>query len=74
MRPPLPGGTVPSAVTEPVRIYWKNRRTTCEAVVLPREEDVLLGALPLEGMDLTINLLKQEVVGTHGDRARSLVK
>ncbi|MDR1446774.1 MAG: aspartyl protease family protein [Treponema sp.] len=68
------GGTVPSQVTEPVTIYWKNRRTSCEAVILPGEEDVLLGAIPLEGMDLTINPLKREVVGAHGDKMRSVVK
>ena len=68
------GGTVPSQVTEPVRVYWKNRRTTCEAVVLPGEEDVLLGALPLEGMDLTVNPKRQELIGAHGDKARNVVK
>ena len=68
------GIKVPSRITEPVRVYWKNRRTTCEAVVLPDEEEVLLGAIPLEGMDLTVNPLKQEVVGAHGDKARSVVK
>jgi clan AA aspartic protease len=68
------GGTVPSQTTEPVRIYWKNRRTTCEAVVLPGEEDILLGALPLWGMDLMVHPLRQEVVGAHGDKARSVVK
>jgi clan AA aspartic protease len=68
------GGTVPSQITEPVRIYWKNRSTPCKAVVLPGEEDILLGALALEGMDLTVNPLKQEVVGAHGDKARSVVK
>jgi clan AA aspartic protease len=68
------GGTVPSRITEPVRVYWKDRRTTCEAVVLPGEEDVLLGAYPLEGMDLTVNPKKQEVVGAHGDKIRNVVK
>jgi hypothetical protein len=29
----------------PVRIYRKDRRTSCEAVVVPGEEDVLRGAL-----------------------------
>jgi hypothetical protein len=38
------------------------------------EEDVLLGALPLEGMDLIVDPLKQEVAGAHGDKARSVVK
>ena len=68
------GGTVLSQITEPVRVYWKNRRTTCEAVVLPGEEDVLLGAYPLEGMDLMVNPKRQEVVGAHGDKARNVVK
>jgi clan AA aspartic protease len=68
------GGKVSGGITEPVRIYWKDRRTTCEAVVFPGEEDVLLGAYPLEGMDLTINPKKQEVVGAHGDKMRYVVK
>jgi clan AA aspartic protease len=68
------GGKVPSRITEPVRVYWKNRRTTCEAVVLPSEEDVLLGAYPLEGLDLMIHPKTQEVVGAHGDKIRNVVK
>jgi clan AA aspartic protease len=71
----LAGGIkAPGGVTEPVRVYWKDRRTTCEAVVIPDEEDVLLGALPLEGMDLTVNPLRNEVVGAHGDTLRIVVK
>jgi hypothetical protein len=43
-------------------------------VVVPGEEDVLLGALPLETMDLTINPLRNEVTGAHGDKVRYVVK
>jgi hypothetical protein len=68
------GGKVSSGITEPARVYWKNRRTTCEAVVLPGEEDVLRGAFPLEGMDLMVHPKKQEVVGAHGDTVRNVVK
>jgi clan AA aspartic protease len=68
------GGTVPSGVTEPVMVCWKDRETPCQAVVLPDEEDVLLGALPLEGMDLTVNPLRNEVTGAHGDTIRIVVK
>jgi clan AA aspartic protease len=68
------GGTVLSQITEPIGVYWKNRNTPCKAVVLPGEEDILLGALPLEGMDLMVHPLMQEVVGAHGDKARSVVK
>ena len=50
----------------PLEIWWKNRRFTCDALVIPDAPDVLLGAIPLEGMDLTINPLR-ELVGVHGD-------
>jgi clan AA aspartic protease len=51
----------------PLEIRWKNRRFTCDALVLPDAPDILLGAIPLEGMDLTINP-KRELVGVHGDK------
>ncbi|MDR1216893.1 MAG: hypothetical protein LBK25_09440 [Treponema sp.] len=71
----LAGGVkIPSGTTEPVRIYWKDRKTTCEAVVLSGEEDVLMGAYPLEGLDLMIHPKTQEVVGAHGDKVRNVVK
>jgi clan AA aspartic protease len=68
------GGTVPGGITEYVEVRWKDRNTACEAIVLPGEEDVLLGAYPLEGMDLTVNPKKQEVTGAHGDKVRYVVK
>jgi clan AA aspartic protease len=68
------GGTVPSRITEYVEVRWKDRKTACEAVVLPGEEDVLMGAYPLEGLDLMIHPKKQEVVGAHGDKIRNVVK
>ncbi|MDR1302466.1 MAG: hypothetical protein LBK43_08370 [Treponema sp.] len=50
------------------------RETPCQAVVIPGEDEVLLGALPLEGMDLTVNPLRNEVTGAHGDTIRIVVK
>jgi hypothetical protein len=40
------GGKVPSQITEYVEVRWKDRKTSCEAVVLPGETEVLLGAPP----------------------------
>ena len=40
----------------------------------PREEDVLMGAYPLEGLDLTVNPKRQEVAGAHGDTVRNMIK
>ena len=51
----------------PLEIRWKNRHMTCNALVMPDAPDVLLGAIPLEHMDLTINP-KRELVGVHGDK------
>jgi predicted aspartyl protease len=65
---------VAGGVTEPVMVCWKDRETPCQAVVLPGEDEVLLGALPLEGMDLTVNPLRNEVTGAHGDTIRIVVK
>jgi clan AA aspartic protease len=51
----------------PMEIWWKDRHMTCDALVMPDAPDVLLGAIPLEHMDLTINP-KRELVGVHGDK------
>jgi clan AA aspartic protease len=60
--------------TEPVRIFWKDRDTVCTALVMPGEQNVLLGAIPLEDMDLIVNPVKQELVGAHGDEIVCIVK
>ena len=54
-------------VAGPLDVNWKNRRVTCDALVLPDADDVLLGAIPLEAMDLTVNP-RRELVGAHGDQ------
>jgi clan AA aspartic protease len=54
-------------LTEPVAIHWKNRVTSCQALVVPGNREVLLGAIPLEGMDLMVNPVGQELIGAHGD-------
>ena len=61
------GGKADCKITEPVRIYWKDRDATCQAVVLP-EGEVLLGVIPLEFMDLIVDPVAEQLVGAHGDR------
>ena len=61
------GRRVVCKVTNPVEIHWKNRRTSCEAMVIPGAETVLLGAIALEGMDLMVNPVDLELIGAHGD-------
>jgi clan AA aspartic protease len=52
-----------------LEISWKNRQFICQAVIVPNAEENLLGAIPLEAMDLMINPCSQELVGVHGDEA-----
>jgi clan AA aspartic protease len=60
-------------VTEPVGIHWKDRDMACRAIVLPGAKDVLLGAIPLEDMDLIVDPARQELTGAHGDEVVCLI-
>ncbi|MDR1175963.1 MAG: hypothetical protein LBK83_10905 [Treponema sp.] len=53
-------------VTEGVNIRWKNRSTVLPAVVVPDGKYILLGALPLEAMDLMVDPVHGQLVGVHG--------
>ncbi|MDR3147622.1 MAG: retroviral-like aspartic protease family protein [Treponema sp.] len=61
------GGRQVYQVTEPVNIQWENRDTTCLALLLPDTDEVLLGAIPLEDMDLIVDPAGLELKGAHGD-------
>lgn len=53
--------------TEPVEIHWGNRHSVVDAVVLEGADEVLLGAIPLERMDLIVDPNKGTLIGAHGD-------
>ncbi|MDR1618102.1 MAG: hypothetical protein LBS06_03520 [Treponema sp.] len=54
--------------------YRKDRGISRQAVVTPDANDILLGALPLEGMDLYVDPVNQRLAGVHGDRRIHLVR
>ena len=56
-----------SKIAGPVEIWWKDRSANCDVLVLPGARNVLLGAIPMEAMDLIVNPKGEEVVGAHGD-------
>jgi clan AA aspartic protease len=68
------GSTALHDLTEAVEIRWKDRLTIQQAVVMPGANDVLLGALPLEGMDLYVDPVNQRLAGIHGDKPVYLAK
>ena len=75
----ISSGTLANGVRErynragPLEIRWKDRSFLYEAFVVPNAKNVLLGAIPLEALDLIVNPLKEEVVGAHGDEVEYLL-
>ncbi|MBS1599543.1 MAG: aspartyl protease family protein [Bacteroidetes bacterium] len=45
-----------------VELRFKNRQTTCRAMVLPGNSEPLLGSIPLEDMDVLIHPQRQELI------------
>jgi hypothetical protein len=56
-----------------VEVHWKNRDTACPALLLPGAQEVLLGAIPLEDLDLLVDPAGGELQGAHGDEVVCLV-
>jgi len=63
------GSTIVYQITDGVEVHWKDRHTICPALVVPGADEILFGALPMEGMDLIVHPRREEVVGAHGDTA-----
>jgi clan AA aspartic protease len=66
------GQRINCKTVETLKVQWKNRDTVVPAIIIPGSEKILLGAIALEGMDLMVNPVNQELVGVHGDREEFL--
>ena len=62
------GKTSNYPITESVKIQWKDRSTELPAIVVAEAKDILLGALPLEAMDLIVDPVRKTLAGAHGDQ------
>lgn len=49
-------------VVGPVSVKFKNRTAGCNAVVLSDTNESILGAIPMEEMDVLIHPLRQELI------------
>jgi len=49
-------------IVGPVDLQFKNRNTTCRALVLPGATEILLGAIPLEDLDVLIDPRSQQLI------------
>jgi predicted aspartyl protease len=73
-RPVLAGGQhINGYYTRPLDIYWKDRSTSCNPLVVENQDIPLLGALVLEGLDLILDPLNETVVGRHGDKQECFI-
>jgi clan AA aspartic protease len=52
---------------QPVRVYWENRDSICKPAMIPGADEVLLGAIPLEDMDLIVDPRNEKLIGRHGE-------
>src|SRR5215467_8794204 len=70
------GQVVQCDVVSPVELRFKNRRTTCQAMVMPGDAEPLLGAIPLEDLDVIIHAQRQELIVNpdHPDMASTYLK
>lgn len=49
-------------VVGPIEVKFKNRTAVCNAFVLPGDSEPLLGAIPIEEMDVLIHPQRQELI------------
>jgi hypothetical protein len=49
-------------VVGPIEVRFKNRRCVVDALVLPGNSELLLGAIPMEALDVLIHPLRQEMI------------
>ncbi|MCP9751066.1 clan AA aspartic protease [Ferruginibacter sp. HRS2-29] len=56
------GSVVEYDIAGPIEVRFKNRRCVVDAMVLPGDNELLLGAIPLEDMDVVIHPYRRELV------------
>jgi clan AA aspartic protease len=70
------GSLVEYNVAGPIEVRFKNRRCVVDAMVLPGSNELLLGAIPMEDMDVLIDPGKRELIVNpeHPDIAVMIMK
>lgn len=56
------GRIIKLEVVGPIEVRFKNRRSITQALVMPGDNEVLLGAIPMEEMDVLIHPTRQELI------------
>ena len=67
------GEKIGCMIAETVEGRWRRRFMTCQPWVVPGAKQILLGAIPLENMDLIVDPANQKLVGAHGDEPMGII-
>lgn len=49
-------------IVGPIEVKFRNRFSVCNAMVLPGDQEILLGAIPMEEMDVLIHPASQQLI------------
>jgi clan AA aspartic protease len=58
----------------PIELHFENRSVRCDALVLPGESEILLGAIPMEQMDVLIHPKSNRLIVNPEHPYQSVVK
>ena len=61
-------------IVGPVEVRFETRYTTVRALLLPDTEEVLLGAIPLEGLDVIIDRLRERLLVNPPETTNAKIK
>ena len=61
-------------IVGPVEVRFETRATTVRALVLPDTEEVLLGAIPLEGLDVIVDPLRERLLVNPPESTNAKIK
>ena len=56
------GSIVEYDVVGPIEVRFQNRRCVVDAMVLPGDNELLLGSIPLEDMDVMVDSYRRELI------------
>jgi hypothetical protein len=70
------GDVMRADVVGPVEVRFQNRKTVVNAIVVEADTDVLLGAIPMQGMDVMVDPKREQLIlnPDSPDKARMLLK
>ncbi|HEV7842082.1 MAG TPA: aspartyl protease family protein [Pyrinomonadaceae bacterium] len=70
------GSKVELEIVGPVEIRFANRRASVDAIVSPGDVQILLGAIPMEEMDVLVDTKRQQLIVNpeHPDKPEKLLK